>query len=328
MAKIEFGSIIDVTNDDLKKLNKKPKKFWGNGKENAKFLGDGAFKNCTELREIVIPKTIVMSYENPFEGCEKLEKFVVEEGNKNLSTDGRALFSDLYYTEDGKILKTLIAYANASGEEYEIPQDVVAIAPNAFKGCKHIKKVHFPKLMKSIGWGAFENSGLREVVIPASVKEVYPEAFKGCKKLQEVKVDLESQDSSAMRKRILTETVSVDIKTFNKLSEEISDPRKIVAKMRSDEIIKETLAKHTTQRETTGREKFRQDVENLIHANPIRNIKIKTYEQRKIEEITKRLEDKYREPENVSVPNKREEALRRILDNAKNNLENQEDQGK
>ena len=74
MAKIEHGTIFDVKNEDLKKMTKNFKKFW----KEVKFLGERAFEKCSDLVEISIPNNVVMAYENPFEGCEKLEKFNIE----------------------------------------------------------------------------------------------------------------------------------------------------------------------------------------------------------------------------------------------------------
>lgn len=207
MSKIEYGSIIDVENDELKLLNKKPKKFW----KEVKFLGEGAFKKCSDLVEILIPKNVVMAHENPFEGCEKLEKFNIEEGNEELSTDGRALF----YI-DGKIL---VSYANASGEAYKIPEKVSEISSSAFKGCKNLKEVEISKSVATIGWGAFESSGLTEITIPKTVKNIYPEAFKDCSNLKEVKIET------------VSEVFSVEPETFNQLIDDESSIEKIVKKI-------------------------------------------------------------------------------------------------
>ena len=50
-----FGVLSSVTNDDLKLLETKPKKFW----RGVKKIGDYAFYGCTGLTSITIPDQIV-----------------------------------------------------------------------------------------------------------------------------------------------------------------------------------------------------------------------------------------------------------------------------
>lgn len=294
MAKIEYGRIIEVENGDLKKLNRNPKKFW----KNVKFLGEGAFKNCSELKEILIPKTVEMSYENPFEGCENLERIFVEDGNEGLSTDGRSLF----YV-DGKFL---VSYANASGEIYLIPKGVVAISSSAFKDCKNLKKVNISKTVESIGWGAFENSGLTEILIPKTVKTVDCDAFKNCPNLQEIKVETDNI------------ILKVETQLFNELLEEESDMKKVASKIKVGKQIAETLLKYQPAKATTSeREKFEQKMKELLGKNS------KTFGQIKTEEQVKEIFQKYKTVEVAKEPSEREKTLRRILNVVKGHQDDQ-----
>ena len=61
------------------------------------------------------------------------------------------------------------------------------VADNLFKDCTSLKSVNIPESTKSIGEGAFQNSGLTSVTIPKNVKIVYKKAFYGCKNLTSVK---------------------------------------------------------------------------------------------------------------------------------------------
>ena len=91
--------------------------------------------------------------------------------------------------------------------EVTLPDTVVAVAANAFMGCKELKKVslgnnlkyigsgafefcysleaiNFPELTEVIGLKAFDNSGLTEVIVPKAVRYIGDSAFGSCNKLK------------------------------------------------------------------------------------------------------------------------------------------------
>lgn len=74
--------------------------------------------------------------------------------------------------------------ANAEGT-ITIPEGIVAIKQNAFKGCKDITNVVFPKTLKRIGSCAFEGcESLKSVQIAKCVKYIGQGAFKGCRRVE------------------------------------------------------------------------------------------------------------------------------------------------
>ena len=143
-------------------------------------IGDGAFANCSGLKEVTIPGSVteigILAFENcrgltavtipesvteiggwAFQYCSGLKSFEVESGNKNYYAESGVLFT--------KDKATLICYPGGKLEEsYTIPSSVTEIGREAFKGCR----------------------GLTGVTIPSSVTEIGREAFKGCSRLKAV----------------------------------------------------------------------------------------------------------------------------------------------
>ena len=79
-----------------------------------------------------------------------------------------------------------LAYANASGTEYNIPNGITVIGNRAFHST-HLTNVAIPDGVTSIEEGAFYSCRtLREITIPESVISIKHYAFYGCGKLSPI----------------------------------------------------------------------------------------------------------------------------------------------
>lgn len=131
-----------------------------------------AFDNCTSLRSIIIPSSVVAIDGNPFCGCHadlfnESKAFVCEEN---------VLFN--------KDKTTLISY-RAKGTNYIIPDTVTSIGIYAFSGCKSLQSINIPNSVTNIGECAFFNcNSLTNINIPKSVTSVGEDAFSGCNSLR------------------------------------------------------------------------------------------------------------------------------------------------
>lgn len=127
-------------------------------------IADGAFDSVDKVVEIHIPKTIT-KIKWSFWECVNLQRFVVSPNNKKYcAVDG------VLYSKDKKVL---IAYPNAKGSKYKVPNGVEEIANCAFKntGIEHITA---PATLQRIGQNAFYNCSQLEWIIniPRSIVEV------------------------------------------------------------------------------------------------------------------------------------------------------------
>ncbi len=106
-------------------------------------LGEYAFMNCTELKNIVVPPTIIVIGDMAFAGCESLESIVLPPA---VMVIGDGAF------EICKNLKSIV-----------IPPAVTAIGDCAFMLCKSLENIVIPESVKEIGEYAF---ALTEVEFP------------------------------------------------------------------------------------------------------------------------------------------------------------------
>mgnify|MGYP000953125613 CR=1 FL=1 len=96
------------------------------------------FSNCTELTEVVIPRTVITIEQSMCQGCTKLKKVTLQ---------GEA--------------------ANA----------LTTIGDNAFYGCYALDEVRLPQNVKSIGSQAFENCRSLTIYLPRTIETIWGSAF-------------------------------------------------------------------------------------------------------------------------------------------------------
>ena len=144
-------------------------------------IGEDVFFDCKALKSITIPAALTSIGANAFGWCTSLKEIKVEKSNKNyVSVDG-VLFE--------KDMKTIVAYPNAKGTEYTIPNGVTTIARFAFCGCTKLKNVTIPKSVTFIGGAAFNNcKALVSITIPESVTVIREGTFDGCSSLKSITI--------------------------------------------------------------------------------------------------------------------------------------------
>lgn len=173
-------------------------------------IGTRAFKDCTMLSKIVLPKRlesinltkyiikngeiITKDTQHAFVGCTALVSINVMPGSENYkSVDG------IVYSGDGK---TLIYCPPTLKGSFTIPNGVLAIAPGAFIECDDLTEIFIPNTVTLVGECAFYNlsNSLTKVTFGGNgvygnvIVEKY--AFRGCTQLQEVVLESGSQVST------------------------------------------------------------------------------------------------------------------------------------
>ena len=137
-------------------------------------IGEDAFNSCESLTSITIPNSVTTIGVGAFCDCGSLKEFK----GKYAANGGRCLIKD----------NIIIAYANASGSTYAIPNSVTTIGDYAFYHCHNLKSITIPNSITTIREGAFKHCSFTSVTIPNSVKTIGEYAFGLCESLTSVTI--------------------------------------------------------------------------------------------------------------------------------------------
>lgn len=107
----------------------------------------GAFAECGALKEVIIPNAPIELVQNPFLGCDQMERFVINGNNDHYKVDQGVL-----YTKDGK---KLISFPNKAASEYTILEGTERLEDFAFWFCTNLQKISLPYSFAAFGWRAF-----------------------------------------------------------------------------------------------------------------------------------------------------------------------------
>ena len=113
------------------------------------------FSNCTELTEVVIPRTVITIEQSMRQGCTKLKKVTLQGGAANaLTTIGENAFYNCY-----------------SLEEVRLPKNVKRIDSQAFDNCRSLT-IYLPRTIEQIYFVAF-GKRVKESNYDTCVKTIY-----------------------------------------------------------------------------------------------------------------------------------------------------------
>ena len=138
-------------------------------------IGEYAFRDRNCLTSVTIPNSVTKIGAYAFNGCTNLKKF---EG-KFAADNGRCLIKD----------NVIIAYAEASGTEYTIPDSVTTIGDSTFYNCSSLTSVTIPDSVTTIGGSAFYNcSSLMSITIPKNITKIERYTFRYCTSLTSITI--------------------------------------------------------------------------------------------------------------------------------------------
>lgn len=175
-------------------------------------IAAGAFKDCTKLTSITVPRFVKSVGEGAFEGCEALTAVHIsdiaawcEMDFKQENSEDALVANPLLYAKklylNGKLVQELVipesvtkigvtAFMNCADiTSVTIPNTVTSIGANAFSGCTGLTSFSIPNSIKAIEDGTFFYcTNLASVDIPTSVERIGKLAFKDCEKLTSVTI--------------------------------------------------------------------------------------------------------------------------------------------
>ena len=154
---------------------------------NLKYIGQGAFANCEELTEIVLPTTLEQIDASAFENCSKLA-IISFNSTKGLTTINDRAFANT------TSLKSII-----------LPEGLKVIGQSCFESSA-IESITLPSSLNTINDSSFENcTSLKSITIPNAISYLGHKAFKNASSLSSVNFE-DNALTNATYKAILSET--------------------------------------------------------------------------------------------------------------------------
>ena len=133
------------------------------------YMNPSVFKNCTNLKSVVIPDSITSINESMFWGCTSLESVTLP---NTITTIFNNAFREC-----------------TALESINIPDSVTSIKQYVFKDCTSLSSITIPDSVTSIGINSFENcTGLKEVVLPSNITSISDKLFNECISLEVITI--------------------------------------------------------------------------------------------------------------------------------------------
>lgn len=142
-------------------------------------IGYYAFRNCTSLKEFIMPNTVTKLGSN----------------NNNYTQDyDTSVFSEchnlrkVYFSDALTSLERYVCYNCYNLSEVKLPKQLETIRYSAFYNTNSLHNIDFPESLRSIEQYAFYNSALDSVILPIKFSSLSYYAFENCDNLKYVEL--------------------------------------------------------------------------------------------------------------------------------------------
>lgn len=133
-------------------------------------IGYGAFENCKNIIQVVIPEGVSYIAANAFDGCSNLAKVTIPSSVTDISIN----FSGCYNLENLDVAEENEIYASEDGVLFNKEKSTLLLCPRGKKG-----QYTVPATVTKIDFMAFEYSDLTDIVIQEGLTTVENDVFFG-----------------------------------------------------------------------------------------------------------------------------------------------------
>ena len=154
-------------------------------------LGNGCFKDCSEVKSINIPESVTNLGENCFWGC----TFTSINIPSSVTSIGESCFGcceslvSITIPSSVKSIGDYCFYDCQRLSSANIPSSITSLGNRIFENCRSLISVTIPSSVTSLGEGCFTScKKLKSIVIPSSVTELGKNCFDGCESLETINI--------------------------------------------------------------------------------------------------------------------------------------------
>lgn len=152
-------------------------------------IGEFAFANLTNVKEIKLPSSIKVIERGAFMGCSNLEKINIPSSVEIIKNDAFYLCDKLNYrfVDDVQYLDNwLVRAVDLTKSEYNIKKTTMGILEEAFKDCEAMNKITIPESVQFIGDFAFDTTAITSLSLGENLKHMGSNIVYGCTALREI----------------------------------------------------------------------------------------------------------------------------------------------
>ena len=177
-------------------------------------IRDGAFQNCTALKQITLPKSMTFIEGGAFQNCSALTSISVPQ---NVTYLGASAFSGCTSLTSATLPQTITRISSGLFENcsslttVQASSALTSIGSRAFAETSALSSFTFPQTLTAVGAESFTGSGIVTANLPQSVTYLGAGAFADCTKLVYAQVPAAIQAIRERTFRNCTELKNVSI---------------------------------------------------------------------------------------------------------------------
>lgn len=185
----EYGTIVNIFHTDYDKASHE----YLNINYGIMAIEKGAFKDITNLKEIIINDSVRTIEAQAFKGCIRLSNITLPNGLTEIASE---IFYDCRMLDNILIPNTVRkigsnAFTNCTSlRDIKLPASIRIIGSEAFSGCTMLKELVLPRDLISIGNNLVINSTIESITLHKRFKDLLETIVPGYIKIEELEKEM------------------------------------------------------------------------------------------------------------------------------------------